>query len=239
MIEIITKCGKLYLHLYIYIYNIAFIIRFIQIKTGNIMRNIIILLTLLFSLSFVKDANAQSNCVCGGFYSPKSITRTISDGVNSCQITINYCVLYDKYRGHMYISLCDISIPFGCNLNLDLSNSSFWDKILDEAIIEQWVAEHIPDCGPNGEGEITYEVTRKKCWILKNDPVQQMYVFEPCEGDAGNCFVEYLVCYNNGVLQKTEISSSTSFGQSSCEYMPGMILDPITFPFYECFDTCY
>ncbi len=193
---------------------------------------------MLFSIGTYLEVDAQVPCVCSGFYHNASITETISDGVNSCQITINYCRWYDKHAGVLYIKLCSISLPNSCSLNLDLSNGSFWDKIFNITIENDWRFNLIPDCDLSGYGSKVFEITKAQCWILENDPIQQMYVFTPCTGETANCFTKYSVCYRNGLLEKTEIYTSIS-GTSDCYYEGGLILDPITFPFDECFDTCY
>ena len=44
------------------------------------------------------------------------------------------------------------------------------------ATLDPWM---IPDCDPSQSNYFNsyYEVTKAQCWILENDPIQQMYVF--------------------------------------------------------------
>lgn len=202
------------------------------------MRKYLILFVMLFSIATYLEVDAQVPCVCSNPFGNATVTETISDGVNSCQVTVNYCRWYDKYANVLYIKLCSISLPIGCSLNLDLSDGSFWDKIFNITIENDWRFNNIPDCDLSGNGSKLFEITKAQCWILKNDPIQQMYVFTPCAGETATCFTKYSVCYQNGVLVKTELYTSVS-GTSACFYEGGTIFDPITFPFDECFDTCY
>ena len=213
------------------------------------MRNFLILFVMLFSIGAFSETSAQVPCNCGPPPSTlETITTTYFDGINSCSITITYCSLKNgklsttgqPIRDFM---ICSISFPTGCTLTVDLSSSTFWDDMM-ELVIRNDAASIdpslIPDCGSQSNyWNLYYEVTKAKCWILENDPVQEMYVFTPCAGETATCMKKFAVCFNAiGALEIQELQTNI-VGTSNCYYEGGIFLDPETFPFDECFDTCY
>ncbi|MCB9222186.1 MAG: hypothetical protein H6615_10220 [Ignavibacteria bacterium] len=203
------------------------------------MRKYLILFVMLFSIATYLEVVAQVPCVCSHPFGNATVTETISDGVNSCQVTVNYCRWYDKYANVLYIKLCSISLPIGCSLNLDLSDGSFWDKIFNITIENDWRFNNIPDCDLSGNGSILFEITKAQCWILENDPIQQMYVFTPCVDETATCMTKFTVCINTNGELIIEEQHTNILGTSNCTYEGSTILNPETFPFDECFDTCY
>ncbi|MCB0702550.1 MAG: hypothetical protein KDC55_07570 [Ignavibacteriae bacterium] len=106
------------------------------------------------------------------------------------------------------------------------------------ATLDPWM---IPDCDPSQSNYFNsyYEVTKAQCWILENDPIQQMYVFTPCVDETATCMTKFTVCINTNGELIIEEQHTNILGTSNCTYEGSTILNPETFPFDECFDTCY
>lgn len=208
------------------------------------MKYLVFSIVLLISLVTNMNLVGQSNCDCPLPSSLRTLTTTISDGVNSCQVTVTYCEEGSKIYGTgnrvLPYRICEVVFHGNCYLNLNLS-TTFWD-VLNEKIIEE-LSSSTPnkpyfDC--NGPLRLKYyEAIKAKCWILEADWENEQYIFTPCENlEDTECFTEYTVCWLNGVIQVTK-GSSTVQGTSNCYFeIPG-IIDLNTFPFNECFDTCY
>lgn len=213
------------------------------------MRKYLILFVLLFSIGTFIQANAQTPCFCPGPYAQESITVPYSDGINTCLVTITYCNHHFKENtiGGIAVramTICSISFPAGCTLTVDLSSSGFWNDMM-MLIIEHDAATldplYIPDCNDPDSyfTNFYYELTKAQCWILENDLIQQMFVFTPCEGETATCWKEFAVCYNTLGELVVQERQSQIIGTSNCSYEGSTILNPETFPFDECFDTCY
>lgn len=135
-------------------------------------------------------------------------------------------------------SICDVKFSKPCKLNINLG-TDFWD-IITERIIKAEIGssiQNLPPCSSGNYGTDA-EITKAKCWILENDILQQMFIFTPCTGETAKCITTYKICLIEGALSITKLTTNIE-GTSNCSYEGSLFLDSETFPFDECFDTCY
>jgi hypothetical protein len=204
-----------------------------------VMKNLFLTVVVLLSMLAITDSYAQSSC-CPPGYTNATVTEYIYDisGSDSCEVTVNFCHFLSP-SGTRHIKICSVTILSNCILDVNLSDGSFWDQIFGIAIDYSDSQLAFPPCNSSNPTALVVEITRASCWILMADWQNQQYVFEPCEGDA-YCYNFYEVCWEAGILTKTPYSSHGS-GSVDCtyEHEEGYLIHPDTFPFDECFDTCY
>lgn len=194
------------------------------------------LLSLVCILLFVSMNEVYSQC-CANPLDEVTITRVVTVAGVPCTVDITFCHVISPL-GIRYIKICSVNIPFGCAWNsVDLSSSTFWDLIYHELLVYSNGFFPFPPCEFLNQFSVNVEITKADCWRIENDYAAQQSILIKCDGEPSTCYKEFRICWDNGVLTKTIISSRL-VGDSECFYEGGVFIDPNN-PYPYCFDTCY
>lgn len=156
------------------------------------MNKFFITLIFTFSLLILSNVESKGQCAsCPTNFTPKVVNVTI----NGCNVTIHYCKFCHP-TGHPEAKLCGVYFPTTCgNIVIDYD---FWYQVREALILDMSI-DCLESIGPCPE-RTSFSIEEGFCLgIYPDDPQNPTeYVIKNCDGQAGTCYKEYEVCYENG-----------------------------------------
>ncbi len=190
---------------------------------------LISIVSLMLTLLSFNESNAQCDS-CPINSTPANVNLNLGGG---CIVTIHYC-MFCHPTGHPEAKLCGVYIPVSCGtINIDLD---FWTKVRNEMIKDLALkCSYSGQIGPCPQ-RAAFSIYQAFCMgVYPNNPQNPTeYIIKPCDGEAGECYKEYEVCYQGTELIITVVNSQTTPG--ACDFME-FEFDPLNPPYY-CFSAC-